>query len=77
MTWTDITENWTTALTHLEARFPLLSREALAQPPKDLTGLTRHLAATHDLTDLEASEELADWLFVQALSGPARDRSLH
>lgn len=77
MTWTDITENWTTALAHLEARFPLLSREALEQPPQDLTGLTQHIAVTHDLTDLEASEELADWLFFQSLARQVQDASLH
>jgi hypothetical protein len=77
MTWTDITENWTTALARLEARFPLLNRDALNQPPEDLHGLSQHLAATHDLTPLEATEELADWLFVETLARQASEMGLH
>jgi hypothetical protein len=49
----------------------------LEQPPQDLTGLTQHIAVTHDLTDLEASEELADWLFFQSLARQVQDVSLH
>ncbi|WP_292291075.1 hypothetical protein [Marivita sp.] len=77
MTWTDITENWHTALARLEERFPLLNRDALADPPASLSGLSHHLADTHDLTALEATEELADWLFVESLARQASEMGLH
>ncbi|WP_439524175.1 hypothetical protein [Marivita sp.] len=77
MTWTEITENWHTALARLESRFPLLDRDALSMPPESMTGLSDHLADTHDLTTLEATEELADWLFVESLVRQAGDLRLH
>ena len=76
MTWTDITANWHTTVQRLEARFPRLNRDALSQPPECISSLTRHLADTHDLTALEAREELADWLFVESLARRASEMGL-
>lgn len=76
MDWTELTENWNGALARLEARFPLLNRDSLPHPPESLSGLTRHLADTHDLTALEAREELTDWLFVESLARQASEFGL-
>ncbi|MGJ8605232.1 MAG: hypothetical protein ACSHXH_13995 [Marivita sp.] len=77
MNWTDITKNWHAALARLEARFPLLNKDTLAHPPESLTNLSEHLAITHDLTALEATEELADWLLIESLARQASEMGLH
>jgi hypothetical protein len=77
MTWTEMTENWHVALARLERRFPCLNRDTLAHPPETMCGLTRHIAALHDLTPLEADEAFADWIFVETLARTNKGSGLH
>lgn len=77
MTWIDIAENWRVAQERLETRFPLLDCDALPFPPHSITSLAHCLAATHDLTPLEAREELADWLFIKTLARQTKKPRLH
>ena len=74
MTWDDMIANWKSTVARLESRFPRINRVALTTPPDTMSGLTRHLADTHDLTALEAREELADWLFVESLERQVSDQ---
>ena len=73
MTWAEITENWGNTLHRLQQRFPHIDRSALNAPPPDTSHLARHLAESHDLTVLEAAEELRDWMFVEGLARQAFD----
>ena len=77
MIWIDISENWPVALERLETRFPLLDCDAMAFPPHSIASLAHRLAAKHDLTPLEAREELADWLFIKALARQTKKPRLH
>ncbi len=77
MTWIDIAQNWPVAQARLETRFPLLDCDALPFPPDSITSLARRLAAKHDLTPLEAREELADWLFIATLARQNEPIRLH
>lgn len=71
MNWTDITANWSDSLNQLKSRFPLIDKSAIGAPPKSPDILAAHLARQHDLTPLEAEEELRDWAFIQGLARQA------
>ncbi len=73
MTWSEFSRNWHAALIRLQARFPLLNGETLPRPSDDMEDITRHLADIHDLTPREASEELADLIFVESLARQASE----
>ena len=73
MTWAEMTSNWGSIITRLQNRFPHIDHAALQTPPQDTRHLTRHLAERHDLTLLEADEELRDWMFVEGLARQAFD----
>jgi hypothetical protein len=73
MTWSEFSRNWHAALIRLQARFPLLNGETLPRPSDDLEDITRRLADIHDLTPREASEELADLIFVESLARQASE----
>jgi hypothetical protein len=70
MTLTDLTTNMARYLDRLKTRFPHIEEDAL-QAAEDLGGVVAHVAARHDLTPLEAHEEIADWLFVESLARQA------
>ncbi|MFW2544523.1 hypothetical protein ACN2XU_17950 [Primorskyibacter sp. 2E107] len=55
-------------LARLRSRFPHLDESAVADFAPDQTRLSRHLAERHDLTMLEAHEELQDFLGLERLS---------
>ena len=67
------TANWSGFLDRLQHRFPHVDAGALADPVRDPAELTRHLAQQHDLTLLEASEELHDFLGLADLARQACD----
>lgn len=71
MTWTDLTSNWDAALRQLAQRFPHMDTDAVADAPAGPDALAAHVAQTHDLTRLEAREELHDWMFVAGLARQA------
>ncbi|WP_425100499.1 hypothetical protein [Tropicibacter sp. S64] len=62
-------------LARLQRRFPLVDESKLARLVEDHGGLSRHLAERHDLTVLEAREELQDFLGLERLSAQVRDAS--
>ncbi|WGW02895.1 hypothetical protein [Tropicibacter oceani] len=65
------TTNWSGFLDRLRHRFPHVDPDLLADPVQDPAELTRHLAQQHDLTLLEASEELRDFLGLEDLARQA------
>ncbi len=71
MDWNDISTNWTDSLKRLKSRFPRIDERKLGQKPVRPDVLAAHLAHQHDLTELEAVEELRDWAFVQSLARQA------
>lgn len=71
MNWTDITANWSDSLTRLKSRFPLIDTHAMGDAPVHEDIVTAHLARQHDLTPMEAEEELRDWAFIQSLARQA------
>lgn len=71
MNWTDITANWTDNLSRLKSRFPLIDTREMSEPPSQHDIVTAHLARQHDLTPLEAEEELKDWAYIQSLARQA------
>ncbi|MFA8384116.1 MAG: hypothetical protein ACEPO2_00705 [Pelagibaca sp.] len=77
MTWIDMAENWHVTLERLETRFPLLDCDAMPFPPVSITSLAQRLAVKHDLTPLEAREELTDWLFIKTLARQTNKPRLH
>ena len=77
MDWNDISNNWTDNLQRLKSRFPRLDERVIGRRPLDQRVLAAHLAAQHDLTELEAVEELRDWAFVQSLARQATELEAH
>ncbi|MEC3862111.1 hypothetical protein VK792_12525 [Mesobacterium sp. TK19101] len=73
MTWHDIVANWSQVVRRLHKRFPQIDSDVLDEPPLLPQHLTQHLAERHDLTLLEADEELRDWMFVEDLARQAQD----
>lgn len=71
MTWTDMTTDWRRALRGLKTRFPRINEKEIARGPQQTSAIAAHLAKQHDLTPLEAEEELKDWLYVQSLARQA------
>ncbi|MCJ7871968.1 hypothetical protein [Phaeobacter sp. J2-8] len=77
MNWTDMTRDWGRALRHLKRRFPHIDETALSSPPIPPEAMAEHLARQHDLTDLEAEEELKDWIYIQSLARQATEMDAH
>lgn len=55
-------------LTRLRNRFPHVDESAVPHMVEDHGRLTQHLAERHDLTPLEAREELMDFLGLEQLT---------
>jgi len=70
MTWTDLTTNVTHYIDQLKTRFPHVDETALGTV-LDRDHLIMHVARRHDLTHLEAHEEIEDWLFIENLARQA------
>ena len=68
LTWDTISDNWQQALEHLKTRFPLLDPSSVTTPPESQSALEHYVAKAHDLTPIEASEEVGDWIFVVSLA---------
>lgn len=77
MILTDLTTDWKFTLRGLKDRFPHLDEKEIARCPPATQAIAEHLAQRHDLTPLEAEEELKDWLFVQSLARQAVDVDMH
>lgn len=71
MDWNDISANWNQSLKRLKSRFPRIDESTLARKPVKPEVLAAHLAHQHDLTELEAAEELRDWAYLQSLARQA------
>ncbi|MGX9354362.1 hypothetical protein ACS3SW_04140 [Roseobacteraceae bacterium S113] len=72
MTWSEFTTGVTSYATRLRARFPHVDDETLATI-NDPVAFVQKVAQTHDLTPLEAREEIDDLLFVESLARQASD----
>ncbi|MEQ8341731.1 MAG: hypothetical protein RID15_05220 [Marinovum algicola] len=73
MDWNDISTNWTDSFKRLKSRFPRIDEQKLGDEPVRRDVLAAHLAHQHDLTELEAEEELRDWAYVQSLARQASE----
>jgi hypothetical protein len=73
MTWLDLTRDWSGAVSRLIERFPKADPDALKDVPTKTEDLARHLAERHDMSLIEADEELKDWMFVEGLARQAFD----
>jgi hypothetical protein len=62
--WNDFSQDWPAALELMRCRFPDISVTTL---PCSRLCLARLIAQTHDLTLIEAEEELRDFLYIEAL----------
>ncbi|WP_425038777.1 hypothetical protein [Primorskyibacter sp. S187A] len=72
MNWSDLTNNLTDYLGRLKSRFPNVDEDVL--PDMDeRSRLVEHIAARHDLTAFEASQEIDDWLFIESLARQASE----
>lgn len=72
MNWTDLTSNIAKHLNRLKARFPNIDETEMYEFT-DKTLIVDHVAARHDLTPVEAREEIDDWLFVESLARQASE----
>jgi len=66
MPWDTAFSNWPAILRKLCADFPHLDQTAASRFRGDRWKLVVYLAETHDLTEREAEETLADWLMFRA-----------
>lgn len=73
MTWSELTNNWSSALTRLQFRFPNADKKTVATLPSSRKVLARYLAEQNDLTEFEADQQLQDWLLVENLARQAPD----
>jgi hypothetical protein len=71
MMWSEIVSDWTQAVTTLVKRFPKLDQGTLPTAPTNSDDFVDYLTHTHDLTPLEAREELRDWMTIQGLARDA------
>ena len=72
MNWTELTNNLSRYVESLKTRFPNLDSDAL-QTVSDRNHLIAHVADQHDMSHLEAHQEIDDWLFVESLARQAPD----
>ncbi|MFZ7094141.1 hypothetical protein [Primorskyibacter sp. 2E233] len=68
-----LSTNWANFLDRLQHRFPHVDPARLADPVSDPQTLSLHLAEQHDLTPMEASEELRDFLGLEDLARQAME----
>lgn len=61
MPWTLVTQDWAAFVEELCDWFPYFEPAAVRRFRGDRAKLVIYLAETHDLTETEASEQLADW----------------
>lgn len=73
MTWSDLTENWGLWFARMKRRFPNLDDSAMPFLKADRQRFESYLADRHDLTMVEAREELDDFLMVENLAREAFD----
>ncbi len=71
MTWGEIISDWSRAIASLGQRFPQLDHGTVPVAPESSDDFAEFLAHTHDLTPLEAREELQDWMTIQGLARDA------
>ena len=71
MTLNDLTSDVSSYIDRLKTRFPHVDEGALRQVRNPQEVIT-HVADQHDLTPLEAHQEIDDWLFVEHLARQAR-----
>lgn len=67
MTWDECVADWTAICERMGQRFPRVRMAGLHAPPENRDALVALLTDLHDLTPLEAAEELADFLHTEAL----------
>lgn len=72
MSWTSMLEKWETLMHDFAARFPYCDSAALKRFRGNRSLLVTYLAETHELTNSEAAETLADWLAHSAAQVPQR-----
>ena len=72
MNWTELTNNLSRYVDSLKTRFPNLDAEEL-KTVADRHHLIAHVADQHDMSPLEAHQEIDDWLFVESLARQAPD----
>lgn len=77
MTWNELAANWGSNIRALMGRFPHADEGALTVVKDKPADLARALADAHDLTELEAREEIEDWMFLQSLARDAADIRTH
>ena len=73
MNWHDLSANWTALQDSFRQRFPNLDMSLFRSPPRDRAALTRELAAAHELTLLEAHQELEEFMTAEDLARQAMD----
>jgi len=72
MTWTDLTTHLTSHISRFKARFPHVDENELRHA-RDPEKLIDHVARRHDLTRLEALQEIDDWMFIEGLARQAAE----
>lgn len=70
MRWRDMTHSWDETSHRIHRRWPETNAHALRRMAGNRDRVARHLAASHDLTLVEAHEALEDWLALIAARTP-------
>lgn len=68
LSWADLSRDCAATLHRIKRRFPHLDDTAMAFLHLDRADFEAHLADSHQLTLTEAREEVADFLYIEALS---------
>ena len=73
MSWSELTQNWAMWFARLKTRFPNLEDDSMPFLKTDRERFEAYVAEKHDLTLVEAREEVNDFLFVEQLAREAFD----
>lgn len=68
MRWAEIASDWCMWSERIHHRFPHLDSEQMNLLYRDRKSFEAHLAATHNLSLIEAREEIDDFLYVETLA---------
>ena len=68
-----MTEDWATWFCRLQTRFPHLDDSAMPFSKLDRARFESYLAETHNLSLIEAHEEVNDFLYIESLMREAGD----
>lgn len=75
--WSDIVANWSDHLAGLTARFPRAKPDYLSLHKERIEDVASYLADAHELTLMEAHEEIEHYVLVQTLAREAPDIRAH